>query len=157
MPVLEVVFFACWNRNCQPIFLRRQWTGCIRRYRAGRAVGAIEIEDHLPVLYRVSIKEPAARVCLRLTRQIAQNETQTFRPITTESSNSQLLTIEFEVNLTNNRSRSDIAEHVGNVHRLFPVGRHERSAHAIAHVQGKEHWASIVAGSFAIQVFDADS
>src|SRR6266852_7500512 len=108
MPVPAVVLLACRNRDCQPIFLTRQRTGHIRRYCAGRAVSAIEIKDHLPVLYRVSIEEPAARVCLRLARQIAENETQTFRRITAQRSKGQLLTIEFEVNFACHRSRSNI-------------------------------------------------
>src|SRR6266568_662581 len=131
MSVLAIVLLACGNRYCQSVFFRGQWTGCIRSHRAGRTVSAIEVQDYLSIHHRVRVKEPATRIRLRLAGEIADHETQPLLGVAFMRGKRKLVTIEFEVNLADNRSGSDVAQHVGDVHGSLSIGRNERSTHAI--------------------------
>ena len=71
-----VELLARRDRDCQTVLLRRQRTRGIRRHRAGRIVGAVEIEDDVSVNHRPGIEKASAGIGVVLRRQIVEHEEQ---------------------------------------------------------------------------------
>ena len=119
--VFVVVLFACRNGYTQPVFLRGERTRGVGRDRAGRIVGAIEVEHDRAVGHRTSLQEPATGISISLAGGIAEDEEQATRGVAAQIGEPQLLAIEFENCGPGNRGWGDIAQHVGNIDRLLAV------------------------------------
>ena len=59
MPVHPVILLPGGDRDRQPVFFRRKRTRGVSRHRAGRIVGAIEIQNHFAIHHRIGIQEPS--------------------------------------------------------------------------------------------------
>ena len=96
--VSPIVLLSGGNGDRQTILFGRKRTGGVRRDRAGRIVGAVEIDDHSPIQNRIALQETPSRVGVGFAGQIVDNEREPLRRITTQRRQPYFLAIDLEYN-----------------------------------------------------------